>query len=210
MDSDYKIKIPKPCFENWEAMTPNMLGKFCGSCQENVVDFTNKSAVEIQKYLMENREKKVCGRFETSQLSSITIQIPQEVLWGQVHFHKMFLLALLIAMGTTLLSCADHEGQKQKIDKVEIVEKEINDSSGSTLGMLIPPQPGDSILKGKVVAPPEPTLKENEMQLVKPSLNKEKAAISNQKSKFKKPHQIIVTTGIIELHPKDSLKKSEN
>ena len=132
MNSDYKINIPKPCFENWDAMTPNTLGKFCGSCQENVVDFTNKSAVEIQHYLMENREKRVCGRFETSQLSSITIQIPQEVLWGQVHFHKMFLLALLIAMGTTLLSCADDKGNKQKIEKVEILEEKYIEESHRT------------------------------------------------------------------------------
>ena len=188
MDFDYKIKIPKPCFENWEAMTPNTLGKFCGSCQKNVVDFTSKSTVEIQNYLIENKEKRVCGRFEASQLSSITIQIPQQVLLNQVHFHKMFLLALLIAMGTTLLSCADNEGKKQTIEKVEIVEEELNDSSQTTIGMLIP---NDSIIKGKVVAPPEPTPKENEV-------------------KFKKPHPVITTTGIIELHPKDSLKKPEN
>jgi hypothetical protein len=34
----------------------------------------------------------------------------------------MFLLALFIAMGTTLFSCQDKDGKKQKIDKVQVVD----------------------------------------------------------------------------------------
>jgi hypothetical protein len=55
-------------------------------------------------------------------LDSIIIKIPSQVLFSQVHFYKIFLLALLISMGTTLFSCADRKGNKQKIDGVEVVD----------------------------------------------------------------------------------------
>jgi hypothetical protein len=120
MERKYKITIPEPCHEDWNKMTPNDNGRFCGSCSKTVVDFTNKLPDEIQAYFLQHTN--VCGRFKKSQLDSITIQIPNRVLYTQTQYHKMFLLALFIAMGTTLFSCADKYGNKQKIDKIEVVE----------------------------------------------------------------------------------------
>jgi hypothetical protein len=54
-----------------------------------------------------------------SQLDSITIQI-LVVLYKQTQYHKMFLLALFITMGTTLFSCADKTETNKKIDAVEV------------------------------------------------------------------------------------------
>jgi hypothetical protein len=124
MNTKHKITIPEPCHEDWNKMTPNDDGRFCGSCSKNVVDFTNMLPDEIQMYLQQHNN--VCGRFKNSQLDSLTIQIPNRVLYSQTHYHKMFLLALFIAMGTTLFSCADKNGNKQKIDKVEVVESSAN------------------------------------------------------------------------------------
>ncbi|KFF06957.1 hypothetical protein B0A68_00040 [Flavobacterium reichenbachii] len=47
--------------------------------------------------------------------------MPGQVLYSQTNYLKIFLLALFIAMGTTLFSCVNKEGNKQKIDKVEVV-----------------------------------------------------------------------------------------
>lgn len=210
MDSKLEIEIPKPCFESWEEMRPSSTGKFCGSCLTNVVDFTNKSAKEIKHYFIENSGNRVCGRFETRQLNSITIQVPQQILLNQVHFRKIFLLALLLAMGTTLFSCADNQGNKQKIEKVEIVEQEIDDTLQTTLGMLLPPHSSDSVVKGKVVAPPEPTSKVDEVKFVKPPVKNNTELPSETKSQFKKPPEVITTIGIVALKPKDSLKKTKN
>jgi hypothetical protein len=77
---------------------------------------------EVQHFFIQNQNNKVCGRFKKSQLDTITIQIPNRVLYTQMHYHKMFLLALFIAMGTTLFSCQDKNGNKQKIDNVEVVQ----------------------------------------------------------------------------------------
>jgi len=121
MERKYKITIPEPCLEDWEKMTPNKNGRFCESCSKNVVDFTNMKPDKIQAYFLEHSN--VCGRFKKSQLDSITIQIPSQILYMQTQFYKIFLLALFIAMGTTLFSCVDKNGNKQKIDKIEVVSK---------------------------------------------------------------------------------------
>ena len=120
MERKYKIAIPEPCEEDWDKMTPNKNGRFCRSCSKNVVDFTNMLPDEIQVYFQKHNN--VCGRFKKSQLNSLTIEIPNRVLYSQTHYHKMFLLALFIAMGTTLFSCTDKNGNKQKIDKIEVVD----------------------------------------------------------------------------------------
>jgi ribosomal protein S8E len=91
---------------------------------------------EIQQYFQEHGN--VCGRFNNSQLDSLTIQIPNRILYSQTHYHKMFLLALFVAMGTTLFSCADKNGNKQKIDKIEVVEDTIK-ASHISMGMKMPP-----------------------------------------------------------------------
>ena len=120
MERKYKIAIPEPCEEDWDKMTPNKNGRFCRSCSKNVVDFTNMLPDEIQVYFQKHNN--VCGRFKKSQLNSLTIEIPNRVLYSQTHYHKMFLLALFIAMGTTLFSCTDKNGNNQKIDKIEVVD----------------------------------------------------------------------------------------
>jgi hypothetical protein len=122
MERNYKISIPEPCSEDWNEMTPNKNGRFCMSCSKTVVDFSSMLPEEIQQYILSNQGNKICGKFKKSQLDSITIQIPSKVLYTQTHFHKMFLLALFIAMGSTLFSCQNKEGNKQKIEKIEIIE----------------------------------------------------------------------------------------
>lgn len=187
-------------------MTPNVQGKFCGSCQKNVVDFTHKSAVAIQKYFTENTGKLICGRFEKTQLNTITLQIPQQLLFSQVHFHKMFLLALLIAMGYTLFSCSDSNGTKQKIDKVEVVIENTTEESNITIGMLIPPDP-QSTNTDTIFPPQPPALKIEEVRFVKPSKTGEIKVIET------KPHELISPEefmGKVIIVQKDSLNHDDN
>lgn len=137
MENKFKITIPKPCNEDWDNMKVSSRGRFCITCTTEVVDFTNMSSDEIRNYL--NKNTNVCGRFKSEQLNSVTIQIPKQVLFSQVHFHKMFMLALLISMGTSLFSCQNSNGTKQKIESIEVVEEEPK----MALGLLLPPK--DSI-----------------------------------------------------------------
>lgn len=117
-----KIQVPNPCHEDWNAMTPNQQGRFCDHCSKSVIDFTKMKTPEIQAYFIRNKGSKVCGKFSNSQLESIRINIPMEVMFSQTQFHKIFLLALLVTMGTTLISCSDNNGDKQTIESIEVVD----------------------------------------------------------------------------------------
>lgn len=70
----FKIYIPDPCNEDWDKMTANEQGSFCDVCSKTVVDFSKKSESEIQQYLLDNIDKKVCGRFRISQLETAPIE----------------------------------------------------------------------------------------------------------------------------------------
>jgi hypothetical protein len=170
MDAKYKIAIPKPCHEDWNKMTVTESGRFCGSCAKNVVDFTNMNPTEIQSYFIANQEKNICGRFKNQQLDSIIIKIPSQALFSQIHFHKLFLLALLISMGTTLFSCVDKNGNKQKIDGVEVVKDAANEDDETLVGIILP-HTNDSL---QPPLPPKPKI--NEVKFAKPTIIKGKIA----------------------------------
>ncbi len=122
MEKFYKISIPKPCHEDWNKMTPKEKGRFCDSCAKTVIDFTKMSSSQVQDFIHTNQNTKMCGHFKRSQLDTIHLSIPIEVIKTEHSLRRSFLLALLIAMGTTLISCTSHEGKKQKIESVEITE----------------------------------------------------------------------------------------
>lgn len=135
MQKYYSILIPKPCHEDWNAMTPKEKGRFCNSCVKTVIDFTKMDTYEIQDFINENKGNRVCGHFKQSQLDSINIHIPSQVLIARKSFHKTFLLALLIVMGTTLMNCTNKNGDKQKIDSIEVIDS-ISNTKIDVLGGL--------------------------------------------------------------------------
>jgi hypothetical protein len=162
MNIKQKITIPEPCNENWDKMTPKENGRFCMSCSKTVIDFTSMLPEEVQHFFIQNQNKKICGRFQNEQLESLIIQIPSQVLYKQTNYHKMFLLALFIAMGTTLFSCQDKDGNKNKIDKIEIVdnsekhqdEKEVHSScNGHQIESKKAKKTKQEFITGIVVAP---------------------------------------------------------
>ncbi|PZW38772.1 carboxypeptidase-like protein [Mesonia algae] len=62
----YTIDIPKPCNEGWQNMTPSQKGRFCASCQKEVIDFTQLSSSDITRKIKSS--KNLCGRFTKDQL----------------------------------------------------------------------------------------------------------------------------------------------
>ncbi|MDG1398393.1 MAG: energy transducer TonB [Polaribacter sp.] len=146
MKSKFKISIPKPCNENWNTMTPKEKGRFCSSCDKTVVDFTEKTNEEIQYYLVENKNQRVCGHFYKKQLDSIVIEIPPITFQKRLSFQKLFILALFLTMGTTLFSCQYPNGKRQKIenivfkDAIKIIKKD-SVLESSVARKLVPPPP---------------------------------------------------------------------
>lgn len=185
MERKYKIAIPEPCSENWDEMTPKKNGRFCLSCSKSVIDFTTMLPHEVQHFFIQNQNKNICGKFRKSQLDTITIHIPDRILYAQTNFHKMFLLALFIAMGTTLFSCKNENGKKQKIDKIEIV-KDTSEIKTIGVGTLLPPQSNDS-LNHKL----QPTSKVNQVKFKKPKTIKCGEVTSKKEEETKNETSVI-------------------
>jgi len=70
MPSKFKIQISNPCQEQWELMLPHANGKFCGSCQKSVVDFTDFSDRDLQEWFIKNQGNS-CGRLKPEQLDRL-------------------------------------------------------------------------------------------------------------------------------------------
>jgi hypothetical protein len=65
----YFLHIDKPCTEGWDKMTPASQGRFCGSCQKTVFDFTNATDNDIIKHIEKMKGNMFCGQFEEGQLN---------------------------------------------------------------------------------------------------------------------------------------------
>jgi len=179
--NEIKISIPKPCHEDWNKMTPNEKGSFCGKCCKTVVDFTNKSPEEIRTTLLAESGKKVCGRFMSDQLdekpkSNINLNIPLYLLPKNISYRKAFAIALFFAFGTSLFSCRTTEdhlvGDIAFVDSTQITQQLIGDttknilegdttSTKTKIGIKKPvctPLQGDvdiEIMKGEVMIQPD-------------------------------------------------------
>ncbi|CAL2088254.1 hypothetical protein [Tenacibaculum sp. 190524A05c] len=141
---NYKISIPEPCHENWKEMTSVEKGRFCKSCAKTVIDFTKKSPEQIQEYLQQNQGKRVCGHFYKKQLDSIVVELPNTIFERELSFQKMFILIVLVVMGTSLLSCKT-EGKTQKIEK--IIVKDSMETTDKTIDGLFSIIQMDSTIK---------------------------------------------------------------
>jgi len=141
--SNFIIRIPEPCHEDWNSMQPDVKGKFCNSCNKSVIDFSYKTDPEIQTILLNYKDQKVCGRFKKTQIDRpLNISINLKDLPKNVSVTKAFAIALFIVFGTFLFSCTDEKGKP--INAIEIVKPPQEDER-MMLGSILSYFPPDSI-----------------------------------------------------------------
>ncbi|MBL7560593.1 energy transducer TonB [Olleya sp. YSTF-M6] len=145
MANYYSIKIPKPCHENWDTMSPQDKGRFCGSCNKTVIDFTKMDTYQIQDFLQENKDKRICGHIKQTQLDSINLTIPLSLIQQKHSVYKSFFLAAMIIMGTTLFNCSSKNGTPKKIDTIEVIDSTKNEVI-DVLGLIKMPIETDSLI----------------------------------------------------------------
>jgi hypothetical protein len=110
--SKYKIDIPKPCHENWQEMTPSQKGRFCASCQKEVIDFTQLSPLEIARKTKSS--KNLCGRFTQSQLQQEYVVASQ---------NKLSRLGIALGLGSIIAIAQPSFAQEEQTDKINIYQE---------------------------------------------------------------------------------------
>lgn len=96
MAKKLQLQIPEPCHENWEQMTPVQQGRYCGSCQKQVMDFTNMSDKQLAAFFKRPSSGSVCGRFQQDQLDR-DIEIPRKRIPWVKYFFQFALPAFLMS-----------------------------------------------------------------------------------------------------------------
>jgi len=158
-----EISIKKPCHENWDTMTPNEAGAFCGKCVKTVIDFSEKSLEEIKYFFENTQNEKVCGRFEQKQLVSLSF----DAFFDQFRsftFTKRFAVILYFTFGLWLFGTSSGMAQSNEHLKGD-VEVKHNPIMGGVRATSIPkdtlkvcdiPKHNTKIVKGKVAVKQHP------------------------------------------------------
>jgi hypothetical protein len=107
----YSIKIPKPCNEKWNEMTPTEKGAFCSKCNKEVFDFTYKTNFELSR-LIDNKQN-LCGKFKPEQLN-VDIKSLKD--------NRKFHIVILIGFSTILTSFSPLFSQNKVNQKNDIVK----------------------------------------------------------------------------------------
>jgi len=96
MSKKVYLQIPEPCRENWDAMSPVEQGRFCNSCNKQVVDFSAMTDKEILKVLSQ-QSGSTCGRFVSDQLNKPLVAEVAPALKPYKFFLSAFIPAFLFA-----------------------------------------------------------------------------------------------------------------
>jgi hypothetical protein len=97
MAKQIQLTIPKPCHEDWDAMTAVERGRFCGACQKQVVDFSNMSDSQVAAFFKKKSTGSVCGRFTEDQLGK-AMDIPKKRIPWVKYFFQLTLPLFLASL----------------------------------------------------------------------------------------------------------------
>ena len=112
------VTIENACSEKWNEMAPTDKGAYCQVCATNVVDFTNKSSLEIKQLLLANSGNSVCGRIKTQQLELLNTEFELWNASSKQTIQRAMFFSLLVVFGLTLFSC-ETEKDKQAIQALQ-------------------------------------------------------------------------------------------
>lgn len=115
MNNQTSLHIPAPCSEDWNKMTSTDRGRFCLSCQKQVVDFTLMSDTQILNYLS-HQSGHSCGRFDKDQLNRTLIEpkiSKRKSRWLAIALPFVLLFQKSFGQKTSSAKPADQEEYRQ-------------------------------------------------------------------------------------------------
>ena len=144
MSKKFQLQIPKPCHENWNKMTPVEQGRFCGSCQKAVVDFTGMNDLQLVAFFKKPSTGSVCGRFYNDQLDR-NLTIPGKRMPWLKYFLQLLVPAFLFSYK------AKSQGEPRIMGKMAVVDSTYNlkDKNGNSI--VTASQTKVDKIKGRVV-----------------------------------------------------------
>ena len=126
----FQLSIPEPCHENWDAMKPAERGRFCGSCQKTVVDFTAMSDRQLAEFFKKPASS-VCGRFHNDQLNR-EVELPKK----RIPWVKYFFQVTWPAFVLFLKACNQRDEVVGKLAVQERMKEQKGEVAFATMGMI--------------------------------------------------------------------------
>lgn len=142
MRKKIQLNIPSPCHESWDKMKPTEKGKFCDSCQKEVIDFTSMSDVQLFAFFRKSSNGSLCGRFMEEQLGR-DIDIPKKRIPWLKYFFQILLPAFLASSKITaqgkvlasqesvIITKLKNEGIQNSIEDEKMIVGKVMDRSGN-------------------------------------------------------------------------------
>jgi CarboxypepD_reg-like domain/Secretion system C-terminal sorting domain len=96
MKQKIQLQIPEPCHENWNKMTATDKGRFCMSCQKEVIDFSVMSDIEILNYIS-TASKNICGHIQGNQLNRFIQPANETTQFSFKYLYSILITSFLIS-----------------------------------------------------------------------------------------------------------------
>jgi hypothetical protein len=97
MGKHIQLTIADPCHEDWDKMTKSEQGKFCGSCQKQVIDFSGMTDAQLVSFFRKKSTSTVCGKFYDDQLDR-DIPVPHKRIPWVKYFFQFTLPLFLVTI----------------------------------------------------------------------------------------------------------------
>jgi hypothetical protein len=130
------VKIENACSEKWNEMAPTEKGAFCQVCATNVIDFTNKSSLEIKQLLLANSGNSVCGRIKEQQLEQLNTEFELWQMSTKQTMQRAMIFSLLVVFGLTLFSC-ETEKDKQAIQALQASVSQVIETNDAKISPVV-------------------------------------------------------------------------
>lgn len=111
-----QVNLPEPCHEDWNKMDAQEKGRFCGSCQKLVIDFTSMSDTEIINYFKEYKGQNTCGHFKKTQ-------VDRKLKEQETPRRKFFLKELAAACFAFFVASTEAKAQGESYFSEEEIEQ---------------------------------------------------------------------------------------
>lgn len=112
-----KIKIENPCSENWTSMHNSKQGRFCDTCQKEVVDFSKFTDAELKEVFAKSQGTG-CGRFRLDQLNRTLVE-PTSTQKNITNKWWLSFALLLSGCSTSVQNQKNTTTEKSKFDKTK-------------------------------------------------------------------------------------------